>query len=259
MKIVRTLMMISAAALLASGVGAQDLSAPDPTLSPSAAPAAPAPSDAFGLGTQDYWVVATDFAARTGGSQWSYQGFLYFATPVAAQYEAAVNLPEGAAATALECYWRDTDAANSGTVGLWVHSYDVSTETPSVTNITTNQPAAGAPGTVRASNALAFTFTHRPSANLRNTYTLIATMPASNTVQLRACRIAFNRQVSPAPASATFSDVPTSHPQFRFIEALVAAGVTGGCGAGTYCPDAPLTRGQMAVFLSAALGLHFQY
>ena len=65
-------------------------------------------------------------------------------------------------------------------------------------------------------------------------------------------------QVSPAPATATFpNDVPTTHPLFRFVEAMAASGLTGGCGAGTFCPDAPLTRGQMAVFLSVALGLHF--
>ena len=38
-------------------------------------------------------------------------------------------------------------------------------------------------------------------------------------------------------------------------QALVSSGVTGGCGAGNYCPDAPLTRGQMATFLAKALGL----
>src|SRR3954462_8583481 len=61
-------------------------------------------------------------------------------------------------------------------------------------------------------------------------------------------------QVSPAPGSATFNDVPPSHPFFQYIEALSASGITGGCGGGNYCPDAPLTRGQMAVFLSKALG-----
>ena len=29
------------------------------------------------------------------------------------------------------------------------------------------------------------------------------------------------------------------------------------CGGGNFCPDAPLTSGQMAVFLSLGLGLHF--
>jgi hypothetical protein len=51
--------------------------------------------------------------------------------------------------------------------------------------------------------------------------------------------------------------VPVGHPQLQFVEALVAAGITAGCGGGNFCPDAPVTRGQMAVFLAAALGLHF--
>lgn len=64
-------------------------------------------------------------------------------------------------------------------------------------------------------------------------------------------------QVSPAPAIATFGDVPTSSPQFQFVEALAAAGITAGCGGGNYCPNNPVTRGQMAVFLAKALGLQW--
>ncbi|HEY7370105.1 MAG TPA: S-layer homology domain-containing protein, partial [Thermoanaerobaculia bacterium] len=63
--------------------------------------------------------------------------------------------------------------------------------------------------------------------------------------------------VSPAPAFATFLDVPTTHPYFRFVEALVDSGITAGCGGGNYCVNSPITRGEMAVFLAAALGLHF--
>ena len=70
-------------------------------------------------------------------------------------------------------------------------------------------------------------------------------------------RVHYKLQVSPAPGSATFGDVPTNHPFFQFVEALAASGITGGCGNGNYCPDNPVTRGQMAVFLSKALGLHF--
>jgi len=69
--------------------------------------------------------------------------------------------------------------------------------------------------------------------------------------------IGYRLQVSPAPAVATFNDVPTTSSQFKFVEALVAAGITAGCGNGNYCPNNPVTRGQMAVFLATALGLHF--
>jgi hypothetical protein len=40
----------------------------------------------------------------------------------------------------------------------------------------------------------------------------------------------------------------------NFIEELAASGITAGCGAGNYCPDVPLTRAQMAVFIETALG-----
>jgi cytochrome c peroxidase len=40
----------------------------------------------------------------------------------------------------------------------------------------------------------------------------------------------------------------------NFIDELAAAGITAGCGPGNFCPDAPVTRGQMAVFIEAGLG-----
>jgi hypothetical protein len=67
----------------------------------------------------------------------------------------------------------------------------------------------------------------------------------------------WHRTVSDAPATPVFGDVPASHPFYQFIEALGASGITGGCGSGNFCPEAPLTRGQMAAFLSKALGLHW--
>ena len=75
---------------------------------------------------------------------------------------------------------------------------------------------------------------------------------------LQKARSQYHLQVSPAPAVATFPvDVPTGHPFFRFVEALAASGLTGGCGPGSFCPDQPVTRGQLSVFLASALGLHF--
>ncbi len=50
--------------------------------------------------------------------------------------------------------------------------------------------------------------------------------------------------------------LPTSDFGFQFIEALVAAGITGGTGGGNYSPDAPVTRRQMAIFIAKALGIY---
>jgi S-layer family protein len=89
-------------------------------------------------------------------------------------------------------------------------------------------------------------------------WTVVVTMPEPYTTQKFAgVRLKWKRQVSPAPATATFADVPTNHLFFQFIEALADSGITTGCSPGNFCPDAPLTRGQMAVFLSRALGLHW--
>ena len=69
--------------------------------------------------------------------------------------------------------------------------------------------------------------------------------------------LVWRRTVAPAPAAATFSDVPTSHPLFRFVEAMAGAGIAGPCTAGRFCPDAPVTRAEFAAFFALALGLHF--
>jgi hypothetical protein len=71
--------------------------------------------------------------------------------------------------------------------------------------------------------------------------------------------ITWLRTVSPAPASATFGDVPTNFIYFRAIEALAASGITGGCGSGNFCPNQTVTRGEMAAFFARALGLHWPY
>jgi hypothetical protein len=65
--------------------------------------------------------------------------------------------------------------------------------------------------------------------------------------------------VSQAPGTPTFNDVPGSDPAYQFVEALAASGITSGCGNGNFCPDAALTRRQMAVFLAKALGLHWPH
>jgi hypothetical protein len=88
-------------------------------------------------------------------------------------------------------------------------------------------------------------------------YVAVAQIGTTGEARFHAVGVRYKLQVSPGPATATFTDVPIGHPFFQFIEALFASGITAGCGGGNFCPDAPLTRGQMAVFLSVALGLHF--
>lgn len=62
--------------------------------------------------------------------------------------------------------------------------------------------------------------------------------------------------VPPAIGGSTgFSDVPTDHWAAAWIKQLAAERITGGCGNGNYCPDTPVTRAQMAVFLVKTFNL----
>jgi hypothetical protein len=52
--------------------------------------------------------------------------------------------------------------------------------------------------------------------------------------------------------NTTFLDVPNENFAHDYIDAVFNAGVTAGCDVRLYCPTAPTTRGQMAVFLLKA-------
>jgi hypothetical protein len=60
---------------------------------------------------------------------------------------------------------------------------------------------------------------------------------------------------TPPPATGVFNDVPIGSFADAWIEQLFAEGITGGCGNGNYCPNDPITRAQMAVFLVRAFNL----
>ncbi|NQX14147.1 S-layer homology domain-containing protein [Microbacteriaceae bacterium VKM Ac-2855] len=57
-----------------------------------------------------------------------------------------------------------------------------------------------------------------------------------------------------APATASFSDVPTSHPFFREIEWMKSAGITTGNADGTFAPNSPVSRQAMSAFLARMSG-----
>jgi len=70
-------------------------------------------------------------------------------------------------------------------------------------------------------------------------------------------RVGRHRSVSNPPVSAYFGGVPMNHPFFQSISALYYSGITGQADPPLYCPDSPVTRGQMTVFLAKALGLNW--
>ena len=96
--------------------------------------------------------------------------------------------------------------------------------------------------------------------NASNQLVLLMALDSGDDTQSWAgATVRYKLQVSPAPATSTFGDVPMDHPYFQFIEALGDSGITAGCQASPllYCPDRPITRGEMAVYLAKALGLQW--
>jgi hypothetical protein len=169
-------------------------------------------------------------------------------------FECPVHLPAGASIVSIELEACDTSGTGQATA-----DFDYA-------------PAAGISGGVIDSVSTGASFsagcaffskalgTPVTIDNYNNKYWFeISNDVYDGSVYIAAARVYYVLQVSPAPDTATFGDVPTTHPFFQYIEALYSAGITAGCGGGDYCPDDPLTRGQMAVFLSRALGLHWPY
>ena len=167
-----------------------------------------------------------------------------------------LNLPHGARLSELQFWAYDIDPVDGLNLTLWETCQVVG---PPVSNQLASVDTFGAIGTY-------FGFTplndHRVdvascSYTVRVQFNPGPVACKGDALQLQKVQVSWVRDVAPAPETPTFTDVPAGHPFFQYVEALVASGVTGGCGNGQYCPDAPLTRGQMAVFLSKALGLEW--
>jgi hypothetical protein len=164
-----------------------------------------------------------------------------------------VSIPSGAAVPGYTIWAIDNNGA--GTVRYEFYRTNLMTNV-SQNILTTETGIAGTPGTVRS-------FRDIPGAdhvmnNMRAAYWIcINNTVTGSSLQSSGVTFWYRRQISPAPGSASFNDVPPSNIFFREIEALVRSGITVGCGGGNYCPNQAVTRGQMAAFLARALGLHW--
>ena len=164
---------------------------------------------------------------------------------------AGVSLPSGVRLTGLELEACDDDSASKVGFGLRRHPVPMQDAVPIVNGASTG--IADQPGCAVFPVAADHTVD-----NAANSYVAEVTSAPGVNVRFGALRVVYELQVGPSPADATFLDVPTGHPFFQFVEALAASGITAGCGGGNFCPDAPVTRGQMAVFFAKALGLGFE-
>lgn len=232
------------------------------------------PPQQFGGGVETSLIYVQDFTPVVGGAPYQANATGYIGAAGAdVILWAPLRVPTGASVEQVCLEVFDNDAAESMAFFLVAgESGSAGNPTPAAVLLAQAQTGvAPVPGFTQICAAPIGTFTFplsvRTFGNADATgtdatihYYLLALAPATGApgaVTFGHGVLSWRRAVSPAPATATFNDVPTGHPFFRFVEALNAAGITGGCGSGNFCPDNPLTRGEMAVFLSAALGLHF--
>jgi hypothetical protein len=220
---------------------------------PGGLPAEPSSALTFGPANTTALVIgAPEFDPVSSIATWTYG--ITGAKSTNLGMFATVRLPAGAVVSSVEAEGCDFDATHEMTFQL------LRSPVPAGAFVAMTANGVGT-GVAAIPGCGVFSVSPLPAVsplvidNVNFTYRMFVS--TGGITALHAVRVYYTLQVSPAPGTATFGDVPTSHPFFQFVEALVASGITVGCGGGNYCPDAPLTRGQMAVFLSKALGLHF--
>ena len=212
-------------------------------------------------------VPAVEFLPLNSAVQYSTSESRYSTNLGGANFAAALHLPAGAHVVYLELDYLDSSASNYVSGGLRECDYQGNFCTSHPTNgvgdpdcVGTGYLCSGLANDVGFGYILADVSGESIFVdNNDNEYLLRAGNSMTDGLSgLTGMMVGYVLVVSPPPATADFTDVPTTHPFFQFIEALYHAGITVGCGGSNYCPDKPVTRGQMAVYLAKALGLQWQ-
>ena len=182
-------------------------------------------------------------------------GYRYFASPTSVPYMAApVHLPAGANIQSIGISGCFNDPTGTAVFGLWDNGVGGAGGGG-------GENLGGLKIATAGCGVTEYPFGPVPYGSVQDHPLYLVIMFAGTAVdgstKFNSITVTFSRELSPAPVEATFDDVPTSDPAFQHIEALAASGITGGCGNDNYCPDNPVTRRQMAVFLAKALGLHW--
>ncbi len=227
-------------------------------------PARPIQPDTYGTsGVSYYNIDASELRPYTDGVHYSmnniYGGVLHSTNSLIESFSANLHLPSGAMLVSIELDYLDNSPTGEVTATLLGCDYDGNYCTKYANTCNGSTACSGIPDTDFYSYRI-FDLTGAGIQinNYYNKYLIFAgTDTNDGSTGISRISIGYKLQVSPGPATATFTDVPTSHPFFKFVEALHAAGITNGYPDGRFGVNDPITRGQMAVFLSAALGLNW--
>jgi len=231
-----------------------------PVLSDSAQP--------VGYNYFDHTIPGFAFSPEAGARFGRTTGnFIFHQNGSAPMFTTSFWLPSGALLTHIYCSFYDVDA--SADVEVWVadNYQSEGLGTPATIQIAFIRSEGG-------SGYTSTLLTLDPPYTITNweqpfdyfaTYhfysVVVRIFPTSNELDLQFGFITlwYQLQVSPAPTVATFNDVSPVHWAFQHVEALAESGISAGCGGGSFCPNATVTRAEMAVFLAKALGLQWPF
>jgi hypothetical protein len=216
----------------------------------------------WGIGARNAYVVpGFSFSNLQDSQHGRTGGYIYRSGGTWNFFDQTIHLPTGALVDGVTVYYYDADPAadvnfyfyrSTGSSGVGFTPTNLLTDSSSgSTGYQGGYRQLAAPETI-----LNYNYATGETSYYMLTVNLEPSAAATN-LRFGAATVWWKQQVSPPPATATFTDVPTNYWAFQYIEALAASGITAGCGGGLYCPGTAVTRDQMAVFLAKALGLHW--
>jgi len=211
------------------------------------------PEDIRRYGTTNWSIDrlgSSDFVPFDSSTPYSRDGNALYSTVPNGYFQGGVHIPTGALLT----YWYLDYCANVTNSDVWAYLYSCDhDDTTSCDNIATLDGTVNAVCTAVYQDLQPTPYT--VNNNTKDLFVVIKTTGGFLDSSFTGVSIYYQLQMSPAPLTATFADVPTNYIYFRAIEALAAAKITSGCGGGNFCPNQNVTRGEMAKFLAVALGL----
>jgi hypothetical protein len=229
------------------------------------------PDGPFGTGYFLTWLGAADFRPRSSASSYDFSttdGFFYQSSGVAGIFIAPLSLPAGAKVASVRLYYYDSDESSGLVLSLCRAASESLPPTGnsftcpySVANVMSEMPGYA---TLALTPDLTFRYAEdlEPNGIPNDVNWMVAVQfvgALSQFNRVRGVRLYWSLQISPAPALASFTDVPVGSASFQAVEALRASGITLGCTATEFCPTQAVTRQQMAMFLARALGLSWNF
>jgi len=227
------------------------------------------PDSLFPPGTYTFYHASkwTPFHPDPLPKFWEGTGYVGPTVTGYSRYYVQLDLPNGSMLDSITAVVYDVDSSGWITLHLLGYEFTVDGSDPAGYILATSS-TSGTPGYTSIFFLLNPPLVIREFADINGdgTYHIAAYLlelyldqkDGNETLRFAGAAVHWHRIISPAPATATFPDVPTDHWAFQYVEALAASGITQGYSDGTFRPTSPVTRAQMATFLARALGLYWE-